>query len=141
MTHSSFRDIEAWQHARGLVRPVYEFTRRFPPEEQYVLTPQMRKAVHSVHSNIAEGRGRLSNAEWQQFLGQARGSLMELESDVIAAFDLEYATAEEVADLGIRIQRAAQVLNGLLRSTRRGFKQKKYKPPKTEPPTNPANVP
>ena len=76
----SFTSLLAWRAARRLVRPVYELTSRFPIEEKYVLTGQMRKAAHSVHSNIAEGRGRLSNGEWQQFLGQSRGSLMELES-------------------------------------------------------------
>ena len=138
MTRSSFRDLEAWQHARRLVRPVYEFTRLFPPDEQFVLTRQMRKAVHSVHSNIAEGRGRLSNGEWQQFLGHARGSLMELESDVIAAFDLEYANAERAGQLARQIQKAAQVLNGLLRSTRGRFKVKKYKAEKSTTPANAA---
>lgn len=127
-THSSFRDIDAWREARRLVRHVYTFTGKFPQHEQYCLTQQMRKAVHSAHSNIAEGSGRLSNGEWQQFLGQARGSLLEIESDVIAAFDLQYCTQTEAAELTERIKSALRVLNGLLRSTRRGFKAKKFKP-------------
>jgi four helix bundle protein len=88
----------------------------------------MRRAVHSVHSNIAEGSGRLSNGEWQQFLGQARGSLLEVESDVISAFDLEYCTREQAADLTQRIKQVAQLLNGLLRASENGFASKKYKP-------------
>jgi four helix bundle protein len=73
--------------------------------------------MHGVHSNIAEGAGRLSNGEWQQFLGQARGSLMEVESDVIAASDLEYACDADVAEVGKQIQKTAQLVNGLLRKS------------------------
>ncbi|GAC1432636.1 MAG: hypothetical protein NVSMB68_05080 [Thermoanaerobaculia bacterium] len=128
MPHSSFRDVHAWRHARKLVAHVYEFTARFPRSEQYILVSQMRRAVHSVHSNIAEGRGRLSNGEWQQFLGQARGSLMELEFHVIAAFDLKYCSREVAADLAVRINRTAQLINRLLRVSAKGFAAKKYKP-------------
>lgn len=87
----------------------------------------MRRAVHSVHSNIAEGSGRLSNGERQQFLGQSRGSVMELESDVVAAFDLGYCTQEEAAALTAKRQRVAQLINGLLRSSSKGFANKKFK--------------
>jgi four helix bundle protein len=126
---SNFRNLDAWQAARRLVKSIYDFTDQFPQHERYCLTQQMRKAVHSVHSNIAEGTGRLSNGEWQQFLGQARGSLMEVESDVIAAFDLKYCSDAEVAAVGKQIQKAAQLVNGLLRkSMHPTFKNKKYKP-------------
>jgi four helix bundle protein len=91
----------------------------------------MRKAVHSVHSNIAEGNGRLSDGEWQQFLGHARGSLMELESDVIAAFDLKYITAAEADEPAEQIRKTTQLVNGLLRASMRApHKEKKYKPVK-----------
>ncbi len=94
----------------------------------------MMRAVHSVHSNIAEGSGRLSLGEWQQFLGQARGSLLELESQVIAAFDLEYLSLQEAADMTERIRGVTRVINGLLNATRKGFKVKKYKPEPVQPP-------
>ena len=109
---------------------MYAFTDRFPGEEKYILVQQMRRAVHSVHSNIAEGNGRLSNGEWQQFLGQARGSLLELESDVIAAWDLKYCTVEEAAELTNKITRALRTINGCLRKSAQGFAAKKYKPTK-----------
>ena len=127
MTHSSFFNLDAWQVARRLVRSVYDFTRHFPSEERYVMTAQMRRATHSIHSNIAEGRGRLSNGEWQQFLGQARGSLMEVESFVIVACDLGYCTNEQSDALSGEVSRVAQLINGVLRSTRKGFPAKKYK--------------
>jgi four helix bundle protein len=88
----------------------------------------MRKAVHSVHLNIAEGNGRLSNGEWQQFLSHARGSLLELESAVVSAHDLKYCTDEQVAEAGTRIVRAVQLVNGCLRRSIEGFDKKKFKP-------------
>ena len=126
-TVSNFRKLEAWRIARRLVKDVYSFTDHFPAHERYCLSQQMRKAVHSVHSNIAEGDGRLSQGEWIQFLGHARGSLMELESDVIAAFDLAYCDKESASRIGLQIRRAAQLVNGLLRSTmRKHFDAKKF---------------
>jgi four helix bundle protein len=87
----------------------------------------MRKAVHSIHSNIAEGDGRLSRGEWIQFLGQARGSVIELESDVIAAFDLHYCDKAQTEEVGLKIRRVAQLVNGTLRSaTGRRFEKKKF---------------
>ena len=126
----SFTNLLAWRQARRLVRPVYDITSRFPAEEKYVLIIQMRKAAHSVHSNIAEGRGRLSNGEWQQFLGQSRGSLMELESQVIAAYDLRYCSREEAAEITRQIRDVARLVNGLLRASVQGFETKKYRPAK-----------
>ena len=130
---SHFKSLTAWRKARRLVKSVYEFTGRFPESERYVLRPQMRRAVHSVHSNIAEGNGRLTNGEWQHFLGQSRGSLLELESHIVAAFDLGYCSLEESRDLTEKVKRVVQLVNGLLRSSMKGFKSKKYK---LEPPAN-----
>ena len=128
MGHSSFRDLDAWRCARRLVKSVYDLTDRFPDDEKFNLASQMRRAVQSVHSNIAEGRGRLSNGEWQQFLGQARGSLMELESQLIVAFDLKYCSRDDTSEVGKAINNVAQLLNGLLRASTKGFPAKKYKP-------------
>ena len=126
-TVSNFRKLDAWRAARRLVKDVYAFTDRFPDHERYCLAQQMRKAVHSIHSNIAEGDGRLSKGEWIQFLGQARGSIMELESDVIVAFDLGYCERAATHEIGLKIQQVAQLVNGTLRSaTRKNFKTKKY---------------
>jgi four helix bundle protein len=125
---SDYQTLDAWQVARALVPFIYQFTDRFPRHEQYCLTQQMRRAIHSVHLNIAEGNGRLSNGEWQQFLGHARGSLLELESAVVSAHDLKYCTDEQSADAGARIVRAVQLVNGCLRSSMEGFEKKKFKP-------------
>ena len=126
--HSNYQTLDAWKVARALVPFIYEFTDRFPRHEQYCLTQQMRKAAHSAPSNIAEGSGRLSNGEWQQFLGHARGSLYELESDLMSALDLKYCTAEQHADACERVRSAIRLVNGCLRKSMEGFEQKKFKP-------------
>lgn len=94
----------------------------------YVLTAQIRRAAHSVPLNIAEGSGRLSNGEWQQFLGQARGSILEIESALIQSYDLRYATQETLAPVMAHVQHVVKLINGLLRSSMNAPPQKKYRP-------------
>jgi four helix bundle protein len=79
-----------------------------------------------VPLNLAEGNGRLTNGEWQQFLGHARGSLLELESALILAYDLGYATREQLAPIAERIRSVIKPINGLLRKSTSGFPNKKY---------------
>jgi four helix bundle protein len=129
MSHSSFRDLIAWRRARRLVPAVYKLTDGFPKHEQYVLTAQIRRAAHSVPLNLAEGSGRLSNGEWQQFLGQSRASLMELESALIQAYDLEYATPDQLEPLFQKLREVAKLINGLLRASI-GKRPKKFSEPR-----------
>src|SRR5271155_4491500 len=86
----SYRDLIAWQKAKRVALDVYRFTRRFPKDEVYGLSSQMRRAAVSVPSNIAEGKGRYSQKEFVQFLFHARGSLLELQTQVSIARDLDY---------------------------------------------------
>ncbi|MGA7857310.1 MAG: four helix bundle protein [Terracidiphilus sp.] len=88
----SFRDLVVWQRSIQMAVAVYRLTKVFPKEEVYGLTSQMRQAVVSVGSNIAEGHGRLSAGEYRQFLGIARGSNFELQTQ------LEIARALELGD-------------------------------------------
>ena len=76
----SHRDLIAWQKAMVLVEDVYRITAVFPKEEIYGLTSQIKRAAVSIPANIAEGQGRRSKREFQQFLGNARGSLLELDT-------------------------------------------------------------
>jgi len=76
--------------------------------------------------NIAEGSGRLTVGEWQQFLGYARGSLLELESAIILAFDLHYISAEQARPIGEAIRAVIKPINGLLRASTAGFPTKKF---------------
>ena len=128
MSGSSFRNIVAWKQARKLVRMVYELTDPFPSRENYALTSQIRRAALSVPANIAEGDGRLSLGEWQQFLGQARGSLLELESHLILAYDLKYATKAEIKPVADLTYQVLKLINAMLRGSQKGFTKKKFKP-------------
>jgi len=126
MSKSYYQNLVAWKRARHLVRVVYELTDKFPDHERYGLTSQIRRASTSVPLNLAEGSGRLTNGEWQQFLGYARGSLLELESALILAFDLGYVTLEQTKPIAERIRDVIKPVNGLLRASASGFPTKKF---------------
>ena len=91
-----FTDLIVWQKAIAVGKLVYELTSRFPREERFGLTLQVRKAVLSVSSNIAEGHAR-QRREFGYFLGVARGSMAEVESQLLFAVAVGYLTAAEVA--------------------------------------------
>jgi four helix bundle protein len=76
----SFRELQVWQRSIQLATAVYQFTAGFPRDEAYGLSSQMKRAAVSVASNIAEGYGRLNVGEYRQFLGIARGSALELQT-------------------------------------------------------------
>lgn len=78
----SFRELIVWQRSIQLTLAIYQLTRDFPREEQYGLTSQIRRSAISIPSNIAEGQGRLSTGEFKQFLGIARGSNFELQTQL-----------------------------------------------------------
>jgi four helix bundle protein len=108
------RDLVAWQEAMHLAKRVYQVTALFPKEELYGLVSQMRRAAVSVPSNIAEGAGRGSDREFKQFLMIARGSLSELETQLLLAQELGFL---EDADTVIEsIQKLFRILAGLNRS-------------------------
>jgi four helix bundle protein len=78
----SFRDLAVWQKSMQMAVAVYRLTQEFPREETYELTSQMRRSAISIPSNIAEGHGRLGSNEYRQFLGIARGSNFELQTQL-----------------------------------------------------------
>lgn len=112
----SYRDLFVWQKAMELAKAVYEATRPFPKEEMYGLTAQIRRAAVSIPSNIAEGQGRLSKKEFRQFLGIARGSLMEVETQIILARDMNYLSEGKAEKLLLRASEVGRMLNGLINS-------------------------
>src|SRR5258707_5513132 len=83
MASASVYQLIAWQKAMNLVVRVYRTTASFPQEERFGLTSQLRSCAVSIPSNIAEGHGRLTRGEWRQFLGQARGSTLEMQTQLI----------------------------------------------------------
>jgi four helix bundle protein len=114
----SFRDLLAWQKAIELVSEIYSCTRGFPREEQFGLTNQLRRAAVSVPSNIAEGKGRSTDKDFSLFLHHARGSLREIETQLIIAHRLAYLSEETSGKLIAQAGEPARILNGLIRSIR-----------------------
>jgi four helix bundle protein len=98
----------------ALVTAVYTCTREFPKSELYGLAAQLRRAAVSVPSNIAEGQGRLSTGEFKQFLGYARGSLLEVETQILIAVSLGYLRPEESEQLLQLSAEVGRILHGLL---------------------------
>ena len=116
----SYKDRVVWQKAMDLVASKYRATAGFPKDDLFGLTSQARLAAVSIPSNIAEGQGRLSK-EFRHFLGQARGSLMELETQVQVAERLGYLRSQEVAALLQSWAEVGRILNRLLASVSRQF--------------------
>ena len=121
MSHS-YRDLLVWQRAKQLAVEVYRATESFPRSETYGITSQIRRAAVSVPSNIAEGQGRLSRGEFAQFLGNARGSLLELETQLEIAGDLSYLSQATQMQLQQHAYEVLGLLNRLLASLRAGSK-------------------
>jgi four helix bundle protein len=107
-----------WQKAMGLTRDVYRATASFPKDEIFGLRGQIRRAAVSIPSNIAEGHGRLSDASMRVFLGHARGSAYELETQIQLSADLDYLEAEIAATLLQQCNEVSKMLNGLLKALR-----------------------
>ncbi len=110
----SYRDLIAWQKAKSVALEVYRCTRRFPKNELYGLSSQMRRAAVSVPSNIAEGKGRFSRKEFLQFLYHARGSLLELQTQLSIARDLDYMDLVAFKSLELETEELGRILNGLI---------------------------
>lgn len=111
---SSFRDLRVWQQSMELACTVYQETASFPRHELYGLAQQMRRAAVSVPSNIAEGKGHNSDRNFRRFLFHARGSLMELETQIMLAAKLQYFSAEQACELQSSATRVGKSLAGLL---------------------------
>jgi four helix bundle protein len=99
-----------------LVTAIYGATIHFPKDEQFGLTSQVRRAAVSIPSNIAGGQGRLSEKEFRYFLGQSRGSLMEVETQLQIAQNLGYLEPEKTGTLLKACAEIGRILNGLLAS-------------------------
>ncbi|MGA3333069.1 MAG: four helix bundle protein [Terracidiphilus sp.] len=91
---TAFKDLVVWQRAVQMSLAIYRLTSSFPGSEQFGLTNQMRRAAVSVASNIAEGYGRSTKGEYVQFLGHARGSICEIQTQLVIAEALGFGNAE-----------------------------------------------
>lgn len=94
-----YKDLDIWKKARVLANDVYALTKKFPKEENFGLTSQIRRCVVSVPSNIAEEVGRNLSKDTLQFLFIARGSLFELETQLLISYDQQYLNETDLEQL------------------------------------------
>lgn len=113
---SSHRDLIAWQKAIQLVKRCYQISGRFPPDERFGLTQQLRRAAVSVPSNIAEGKGRGTPAEFQRFLSIACGSLTEVDTHLVIAHELGFIDESVLKDVEDVIAEVGRIITGLRKS-------------------------
>ncbi len=118
MAVRSYRELTAWQKAMDLAVSVYAATQGWPKEEAYGLTAQVRRAVVSIPSNVAEGQGRYSPKEFARFLLIAHGSLCELETQILLARRLAYLDEPIEQSLLLQSAEVGRLLQGLIRSMR-----------------------
>jgi four helix bundle protein len=111
-----YRDLVVWQKAIDLTVRIYQLTRAFPKDEMYGLISQMRRASVSVASNIAEGRGRLSSAEFRQFLGLAQGSVYELQTQLIVVKRLGLASGNTLTETGLLSNEVSKMLSSFIQT-------------------------
>lgn len=111
---SSFRDLRVWQEAMKLTVEIYRASGSFPKQEQFGLTQQIRRASVSVPSNIAEGKGRRTDKDFAHFLYHARGSLLEVQTQVLLAQQLEYLSEGDAESLLMQASRVGSSLTGLI---------------------------
>jgi four helix bundle protein len=111
---NTFEDLRAFQRAMELAADIYNVTNAFPKSELYGLTCQLRRAATGVVSNIAEGQGQLTYGEWRNHLGKARGSLYEVQAQVLLAVKLGLMPQLIGTHLQKRIHAAGATLSGLI---------------------------
>src|SRR5271154_7335474 len=111
-----FKDLRVWQDAMKLTLEVYASTASFPKHEIYGLAQQMRRAAVSIPSNIAEGKGHRSDREFTHFLFHARGSLLELQTQILIGQQLQYLPATRVQHIQELANGVGRGLNGLINS-------------------------
>ena len=111
-----YRDLEVWKKSMDLAEIVYGLMAFLPKEEKYALCDQMRRAVISVPSNIAEGNGRMSIKEYVRFLGIARGSKSELETQLLLCVRLKYLSTAQIEPAMLLSDEIGKMLNSLINS-------------------------
>ena len=115
----NYRELKVWQRSYQLCLEIYKIPKRFPKEERYGLTSQIRRAAVSVPSNIAEGYGRKTTPEYIRFLYIAYGSICELETQILLSGDLGYIEAGKLEILQEGIGEVERMLKALTKSLER----------------------
>jgi four helix bundle protein len=114
----SFRNLTVWQRSVELALQVYRLTARFPESERFGLTNQLRRASVSIASNIAEGYGRSTRGEYMQFLGHARGSSSEVETQLVIARGLGLGGKDALRQTEELCSEVGRMLGGMMKSLR-----------------------
>jgi len=115
---ASFKDLRVWQEAMKFAVEVYRTTAQFPRHELYGLSNQLRRAAVSIPSNIAEGKGHRSDREFGNYLLHARGSLLEVQTQIMIAQELQYISGEESKRILASSDAIGRSLNSLINSLR-----------------------
>jgi four helix bundle protein len=116
MAAQHYKDLIAWKKAMDLVNAIYDTTDTFPKRETYSLTDQIRRAAVSIPSNIAEGQAHFSNREFLHFLRHSRGSLAELETQLLIAQCRHYLSDADAEQLLKQADELSRILSGLINS-------------------------
>ncbi|MBW3599927.1 MAG: four helix bundle protein [Planctomycetes bacterium] len=116
MRINSYRDLRVWQGGMELATQCYLLTRRFPKDELFGLTSQIRRSASSVPANIAEGHGRESTREFVKFLRVAQGSLKELETHVLLSTEVSITQLEQITPLLRQSESLGKMIRTLIRT-------------------------
>jgi len=116
---SSYRDLKVWQDAMSIAERAYLPTARFPKDEMYGMTSQIRRAAVSIAANIAEGHGRENSGSFIQFMRVSQGSLKELETHLVLAVRVRLVSGEEVEPMLQQCDELGRMLRSLIRSIQR----------------------
>lgn len=111
----SYEDLIVWQRGISVVKKIYRLTSRFPSEEKYGLTSQMRRSAVSIPSNIAEGQARHTTQEFIRSISNSEGSLAELSTQLVIARELEYCEQADLTPIRDELAELRKMLNALRR--------------------------
>ena len=113
---SNYKKLKVWEDAHKFTVDIYNITKKFPNNEQYGLTSQIRRSSSSIPTNIVEGCGQLDNGNLIRFLGIAKGSAFETEYQLLLSKDLNYISNEEYTNLVEKVKYIIRRLNNLIKS-------------------------
>lgn len=114
-----YRRLAVWKRSHALTIAIYRHTSRFPTEERYGLTSQLRRAASSIPSNLVEGAGRRNDREMLRFLSYSLGSACEVEYQLLLATELGYLNGESAAELGAEAENLKRMLNSFITTLRK----------------------
>ncbi|CAM4041270.1 four helix bundle protein [Flavobacterium antarcticum] len=117
----NYKELEIWKASLTICTPIYRLTKTFPDDEKFGLISQIRRAAVSVPSNIAEGSSRNSDKDFVRFLEYSLGSCREIETQILIAQDLEYASPDTVAVLLKEIYRIMVMINNFIKKLRSNY--------------------